>query len=66
MPNSDALHSWRTLDACILSLAEAELWRLLEIEVKGQHRRLFIQRLFGRANKLRENRELKEYLKGAL
>lgn len=66
MPNDETLRSWRTLDRQILHLSEKELWELLKLEHSTARRRLFIARIFGRANKLRATRELKEYLKGSL
>jgi hypothetical protein len=65
MPNDEILRSWRTLDRKILSLSEQELWDLLKLEHSTARRRLFVARIFGRANKLRGTRELKEYLKGS-
>lgn len=64
MTSSDVLHSWRSLDKHILKLNEDELWNILAVELAGQKRRLFIIRIFGRANKLRANRELKAHLRG--
>jgi hypothetical protein len=66
MPNDEILRSWRTLDRYILKLTEKELWDLLRLEHSTARRRLFIARIFGRANKLRGTRELKEYLKGSV
>lgn len=66
MTSNNILHSWRTLDRHILHLSEKELWDLLKLEHSTARRRLFIARIFGRVNKLRATRELKEYLKGSL
>jgi len=65
MPNDEILRSWRTLDRQILHLSEQELWDLLKLECSNEKRRLFIARIFGRANKIRGTRELKEHLKGS-
>ena len=64
MRSEQILNTWRTLDDVILSLTEQEVWDLLEYEKEHQNRNLFVRRLFGRANRLRENRELQDYLKG--
>lgn len=58
------LKTWRTLDDAILALTEQEVWDILTYELAHQRRRLFVKRLFGRANRLRENRELEHLLRG--
>ena len=64
MRSEQILQTWRTLDDVILSLPEQEVWGLLAYEQAHQRRPLFIKRLFGRANRLRENREIANIMKG--
>jgi hypothetical protein len=58
------LDTWRSLDEVILSLTEDQVWGLLAYEQEHAQRKLFVNRLFGRANKLRGIRELKVAMKG--
>lgn len=53
----DPLESWLGLQHELPKLSEEKLWELLEREKRGQCRHSFVQRLFGRANKLRAQRE---------
>jgi hypothetical protein len=66
MRHDQILTTWRTLDAVILSLTEAEVFSLLAYEFEHERRTIFLVRLFGRANKLRARRELKTWLEGAV
>lgn len=54
------LRIWRTLDKEVMHLSEAALWALLKHEKQGRGRRLFLQRIYGRACTLRSIREQKE------
>lgn len=60
----DILKTWVTLCEGIGDLTEKECWDALKREQKGQHRVQFLLRLYGRANKLRFQRERRELLKG--
>lgn len=57
------LSTWISLHTVILTLTEEQVWDLLAYELAHQKRRIFVRRLFGRANKLRVTRELKAALK---
>ncbi len=60
---SDALSlSWPEFLQTIKKLSEEECWSLLAVERSGKNRMQVLQRLYGRANKLRAQRELREWL----
>ena len=54
------LRIWRALDKEVMLLSEDALWALLKHEENGRGRRLFLQRIYGRATTLRSIREQKE------
>ena len=56
------LLTWRALDAGIISCTEEQLWELLALEKADKARRLWLQRIYGRASTLRGKREAKELL----
>lgn len=58
--HADILRVWRTLDADIMTRTEEQCWALLEVEKTGKARRLFLQRIYGRASRLRASREIYE------
>lgn len=60
MKVSDALNDWTTLQEGLQTLDEQRLWSLLELEKIGAKRLHYIERIYGRANKLRVEREKKE------
>jgi hypothetical protein len=58
--DESVLRTWRTLEAAIMTLSEEACWTLLREETAGIRRRLFVQRIYGRASTLRAARETKE------
>lgn len=58
----EALQNWESLNNALRdsSLTEKQGWDLLEKERKGQRRLAFMLRIYGRANKMRTERERKE------
>lgn len=60
---SDALNSWVELNKALKKMKEKECWALLKTEKEGSKRAPFLIRIFGRANKLRMERERNELLK---
>lgn len=57
----EALNTWISLNEKLQDTAttEEECWKLLKVERAGQRRLQFMLRIFGRANKLRTERERK-------
>lgn len=53
---------WPDFLQAIKNLPEEECWSLLAMERSGKSRMQVLQRLYGRANKLRAQRELREWL----
>ncbi len=51
------LKNWQCLQAELHTLTEKQCWELLEVEKTGHRRTQFLLRIYGRANKLRGNRE---------
>ena len=45
----------------LLNLSEEDCWQLLLAEKNGSNRHTYVQRIYGRANKLRSARERKEW-----
>ena len=60
-PESDPLGAWPDFLKLLLTLPEERCWELLAMEYKGRKRFGYIQRLYGRANKLRTLRERREW-----
>ena len=58
--NKEILESTQTLGAGIMLLTENECWELLEYEKSGSRRFTVMNRLYGRATKLRTARERNE------
>lgn len=54
------LGNWMSLLTALPKMDEDTAWRLLKEEQEGEGRKTFIDRLYGRANQLREQRERKE------
>ena len=63
-PTSPAIATWRTLNRVLRQLTEAQAHALLQEERAGQARIQIMLRLHGRMNKLRVQRERREYLLG--
>lgn len=61
----EALASWSTLNAAIISADEKTCQKLLEAETKGKGRRMFLLRIHSRLNKVRADRERTELTKAA-
>lgn len=55
-----ALDSWPLLHDVLHAASEEELWALLAYEQSGKRRKHYLIRLYGRANKLRYEREYAE------
>lgn len=58
------LDNWVELNAAVMDMAESQVKALLKIEVEGQMRPQFINRLHGRFNVLRRQREQAELFAG--
>lgn len=54
------LENWAGLNAQLGELTEEECWHLLALEKTGLKRLQFLLRIYGRANKLRTQRERQE------
>ena len=57
--------SWRALQSQINELTEADIWHLLDEELKGPARATFIERLHRRYCALRASRERIELMRRA-
>jgi len=57
---NEVLRVWRSLEAVVMTLGEADLLTLLEAEKAGGGRKVFLQRIFGRHAKVRASRETAE------
>lgn len=55
-------YTWKTLNECIMDLNEEQCWDLLDQEKKGKKRIQFLARIYGRASKLRIQRERRELM----
>jgi hypothetical protein len=64
-PESEILRVYRVLDKEISNCTEQECWDLLAEEKAGRGRRLWLQRIYGRASVLRGKREAKEIREAA-
>lgn len=60
MPTLLAL-PWPTFVNAIKDIPEEECWTQLALEKKGKNRLVYLQRLYGRANLLRSQRERREW-----
>lgn len=58
-------YTWKTLNSALMDMNEQECWDLIEEEKKGQCRINFMLRVYGRAQKLRSQREQGELLRHA-
>ena len=56
------LLNWATLNEDLHYLTEVECWALLKAEQKGKKRLQFLLRIYGRANRMRTQRERNELL----
>jgi hypothetical protein len=56
------LSTWRTVIESITKLSEEEAAQAIEFEQNGAKRRDIIMRLYGRYNRMRTERELRELL----
>lgn len=56
----EALISWVTLNRFVKDATEEECEQLLEMELGGRARRLFVNRIHSRLNKVRAERERRE------
>ena len=56
------LLNWVTLNEDLHYLTEVECWALLKAEQKGKKRLQFLLRIYGRANRMRTQRERNELL----
>jgi hypothetical protein len=63
-PNDHPLNTWRSLNRVLEKLTEIEAWEYLEMEKNGPARVQLLLRLYGRANKLRAQRERRAVLGG--
>ncbi len=63
-PKTHPLYTWRSLNVVLEKLDEEAAWDLLRQEVEGPARVQLLLRLYGRANKLRAQRERREVLGG--
>lgn len=57
------LETWKALNKKLENATEKECWDLLKKEKDGKNRPQFKLRIFGRANKMRTERERKEILR---
>ena len=53
----DALRTWKTLNDHLRSADEAECRRLLTLEKRGRKRKVTLERIFSRLNKVRGQKE---------
>lgn len=53
-------YTWKELNARLPEATEEECFKLLDKEVNGKRRYVFIMRLYGRFSKLRREREMAE------
>jgi hypothetical protein len=61
---SSALSNWPALQEALKRLDETECWALLQEEKKGKRRLQFLLRIYGRANRLRCERERRDITRG--
>ena len=61
----DELGPWPEFLAALMQMSEERCWELLALEHTGRNRFAYVQRLYGRANKLRALRERLEWLGGS-
>lgn len=61
-PESDSLRTWAELLEGLKTANEKECWALLDKEKKGKRRIQFMLRIYGRANRMRTDREHKELM----
>jgi hypothetical protein len=59
---SPALANWGALQEALREVSEEECWRLLAEEKAGKNRVQFLLRIYGRANRLRTERERRELM----
>lgn len=57
---TEPLKTWRTLVDFLRVAKEAEVWKLLEYELKNKKRFTIALRLYGKASELRASREKKQ------
>ena len=60
--NATALASWLALNAFLKSATEPQCWELLKEERTGKKRLNYLIRIYGKANRLRSERERRELL----
>ncbi len=60
MKESAALRSWTALNNVVRTADEKTCNQLMEEELKGQKRRMFVMRIHSRMNKIRADRERSE------
>lgn len=63
--DGDELGTWPEFLAALMQMPEERCWELLALEHAGKNRFAYVQRLYGRANKLRALRERLEWLGGS-
>lgn len=56
----EALKNWVTLNQFVKDATEKECEELLEMELEGRARKLFVNRIHSRLNKVRAERERRE------
>lgn len=61
----DALRSWTSLNSVLHALSEEECWALLRAERGAARRPQVLLRVYGRANRLRTQRERRDLLEEA-
>ena len=59
------MDTWRGLHRVLPVATEEQLWELLRMEQQGRRRKHYLIRLYGRANKLRYEREYAALLAAA-
>jgi hypothetical protein len=57
MRTSKHLATWVALNEALRTITETECWSLLKAEQTGKRRVQFLLRIYGRANRLRTERE---------
>lgn len=58
----EELDNWRSLNEALNKCSEKEAWEMLESERKGEARPTFLMRIYGRAAKLRADRERRDLM----
>jgi hypothetical protein len=58
----DALTTWELLNTALLHATEGECRDLINKEIKGRKRRMFLLRIYSRLNRIRAQRERADIL----